>query len=336
MNLTLSLILAAGTIVAPTGSFAGDAQSANRKAAPDAATSGAVIPSAAREAPAPADTDSDIIMKMIDLRDLSAVMSTASRARPIAAPESEAASGSESSPFRDVPKFSSPADPVLDLADRLCDALGAQITVYSKGIMVVSGEAAAITRLEQLLEEAWSVHSDRYDIDLVIAVFPSDQVPALGSVLSGGSTLARQRRGVVSRTPTDISMTETMRYVGGWTPIVSDNAVGYQPIVSSIAHGLDGDITVSPNGAPAGGPATFTITLTGTLSRAAINPRTIEVSAPGGSSTLPLDNFVVRSRSIGTRGLAGHEPTVLAALPGFEDGQTIVLAAGVLRARAGR
>lgn len=324
MFASLTLLLATGTLAAP-GNSALLAASNNSTAI----TAAARIPVMRMQEAA----SSGEIMKMIDLRDLAAAMSLSTRARGSHLSDipllSHFVSGSDLNPFvqHEPAPPAAPSDPLFDLVDRLCDSLGIHVTIYNSGLLVVTGEAEPISKLEKLLDQAWDVHVGRYDVELVIVSFPNEQVPAIGAPLAGGHPVARTRRTVVARTSTDISSTDTIHYVGGWDPIVADSAVGYKPLVSSASSGLVCELTVSPGHHQSSDQATHTITITGSLRRANVVPRTIDVSAPGGTSSLTIGEAIVQSRSVSMAGDVGGGLTVLAWVPGFEEGRTIVIAA---------
>lgn len=301
---TTALILAAGLLASPTLAHAqgGAGQ-------PQRSRGGAAV------APAPMAEGEDL--RVYDLRDLAAVLP----------------------PQRDG------APPTDTLVATLAHTLGIEERRLLDGVYAVIAPADTHAVLQENLERIRALHGEIYHLTITAFSVDAASAPDVGSPaaapIPNGAPVARISSSIPRRVATPVESTREITYIGDWTPVVGDSAVGYDATPNSEVEGLRLVATVgaAPD-APAAGAegadgAGELLQLSGHLQRVELR----NISAPALTATgekhdavLPIALPTVDTRHIhaSLRVPAGR-PTVVAVVDGFEPGRAIVVTATVTK-----
>ncbi|MEZ6234911.1 MAG: hypothetical protein R3B68_12030 [Phycisphaerales bacterium] len=195
------------------------------------------------------------------------------------------------------------------------------------GVYVSDAEPSKHEQAEEAFEMLRTLYGESYSVRLECVQVYRDVDVRLG----GGrpetdephpAALVEQM--VRRRSAASISATERIQYIADWQPIVSNNAVGYDPDIRTMEHGLVGSMLIGA-GPDQGGRVS--VRFTGSISQGGVQESMVE--APGASvvSGLPLGLERRAERVFDLRGAVPlGRATVIGVLDGFEpDLQLVVL-----------
>jgi hypothetical protein len=280
------------------------------------------------------------VSRMYDLRDLAAVLP-----------------GEEQPPATKVPILSdlpllgamfrseAPAvDPVVEdptrnsPTDRLVQKLTSLLSMASEelveNVYFVDGEEAAQARFAEAIQRVQQMYEDRVVIEVTCAAYDASTGVVVGQRAPAPSEGAVVSKVVAPRRGTArVQATRAVSYVARWTPIVGDSSVGLEPGVASVTDGVVLDVRVSgdegsPRVSVRGVISKADIELTSSPSEQAMRGREANASAAGAVLTIGLprvERRVVESDVQAPRG----ETTVVAVVPGFEEGKQVVVSVAV-------
>lgn len=311
-----ALIAAAGLTI---GMSTGEAGTAAAHTAPiHGEKGGPAQPGSVREAGGPARADGEIVVRLIDARDVGLLLPVPEPA-PLPKPE-----GGGQSPF-EAPGAPARPSPLMMMVGRMAGALGVNPEEVSPGLFVVSGEAGAIDQLQAMLGTVRDSMSKEYELSLWVQAVPGSQAPAVGAARPAGGAASQWSAHVRRRTATPISIVERSDYVAHWTPIVGNSAVGYEADVQSTVSGVEMRAIVGA-GPDGDGTALF---LQGELRdeerRTVVSP--LSEQAEARAQVIELPTIRVCRVAIDTR--VGGEPRVVGVYPGFGKDTSLVISAAV-------
>ncbi len=290
-----------------------------------------------------ATTSSDASFRMYDLRDLAVLLppevpeptEPVTGDLPMIRLMSVARAAGQSSPVK---------TPIQHLVGQVTSALGLSATEISTGIYLIRAEDAIHTQLGDIFGRVRALYSDVVDVEIAVFHVTADKAPALGSAANVDATATRIRQTVSRRAPTRFAAMRSTCFVSDWQPVVGTQAVGYDPETRWLDDGLDATIIVAGAGAdtgpiaPKAGDTTHLI-VRGSLT--SIDPRSttfghVDLDQTTGGVTgkagaaLVIVTPIVQQRSIDADiGIPAGKPTVISVVPGFEEGQVIVIAATI-------
>jgi hypothetical protein len=270
--------------------------------------------------------------KLYDLRDLVSAL-------PAAHEESTGTTSGSEQRFRFGPGLDLRKTPEIvptkagarnvdDLMNRICDSIELDCTRLVAGVYGIEAEEPDHARVQQMLEGIRNLYRERYAVEIVLFRVPVDQPPAVGTETTGVAPDVRQHLVVSRRTPTRVAILSYNSFLSGLSPVVATGAVGYAPETSTVDDGLDVSVVVGTNGQEADGT---TLEVTGEVRTVTWPHEGTELwTADGAHTSLRFPVISVRSVQFHVHVLF-DKLTVLGVLAGFEEGQSLVLAASVRR-----
>jgi len=275
-------------------------------------------PAAPREAAGSAHADGEIVVRLIDARDVGLLL-PAPEPAPLPKPD-----GGGQSPFDGQGAPARPS-PLMMMVGRMAGALGVNPEEISPGLFVVSGESGAIDQLQSMLGAVRDSMSKEYELAVWVQRVPSSQTPAIGTGFRTETAANQWSAHVRRRAVTPVSMVQRSDYVAHWTPIVGNSAVGYEAAVEATMSGVElrAIVGAGPDGE---GTALF---LQGELRederRTVISP--LSEQSDVRAQVIELPTIRVCRVAIDTR--AGVEPRVVGVYPGFNKDTSLVISAAV-------
>jgi len=298
---------------------------------------GAVL---ARPAPSVAQDDTTVT-EVYDARDLAVLFAASPGGQPLATEKPDAGA---TSPFWVRPQAAGGAG-VDRLEALFTSILGAVGGVSCKqlvpGVFAVTAERELHPTIRSMLTQLRDLSHQRYELELVVYAVATPSAPTLGAAVTidPNSGASRTRTTVLRRLARPIEAITRIAYISDWMPVVADNAVGNDPTTSEVVSGLSCFATV---GAGPESGETISFQLTGRMCRATVDPapvgsgKAFAASGPASEGLgigLPkIDERTIHvdlPLSLGAAGGAGGKLTAVAVLPGFDAGQSLVIAAGV-------
>jgi hypothetical protein len=268
---------------------------------------------AAGAAPALAhQADPDPIARVYDARELGAMLASSDQADPVR----RAADREDNDEDEDDGGLTA----AQGIFEKLSASLGMTMEAMLPGVFMVTGAEADHKRLTDLVEAVRRVHADRFEVQIGLWTVESSRAPALGSTATPpadavvtGLTTAR-----LVRTP--VSALAYEWHLWGWQPVVSTNAVGNEPRFEAEPTGLWLTLTVGSDE----GKGRVALRGRGVLLSASVETLTPRIGEVETTVQLPRS----RERTVRLDTAVGPELSVVMIAPGFEDGKTLVLAAG--------
>jgi hypothetical protein len=214
--------------------------------------------------------------------------------------------------------------------------LGVRTAFLSDGRYAISATPDDHTRLEAFLSQIRSsVDADRndanahddhsYTVRILAAVAAEHSAPSVGDRFptSNIEVLFAPMITVNGGDRASVSAMESETYIAEYQPVVSNNAVAYDPGTDEMETGVEMEITVDG----AGDDGAVEISLEGRIARGEVRQQTLKL----GDSSLPIGLPFVRDRNIEADITlpTSDTPTVVASLPGFEPGTRLVIAVQV-------
>jgi len=239
---------------------------------------------------------SDSILKVYDARDLNVLLGENRSGQP-------------------------PAEQVMM---RLASALQVSMTPLADGIFAITGSEDQHDVLARLIEDLRSVQGTAYELDLTLYPVASESAPALGSKAAVTPEALRARQAVRTGSSTRIAAARRTTIISDWSPVVSDSTLGFDPQTSELEDGLIVEASLGSSRQGEG----IMLHLTGAMTRLNVQETPIFVLDRERPLSIGLPKTETRSLAADLRLKVG-ELTVIAVAPGFESGQSLVLAAAV-------
>lgn len=212
--------------------------------------------------------------------------------------------------------------------EKLTSSLNMTMDTLLQGVFMITGGQAEHARLIELIEAVRRVHADRFELDVRLWSVESSQAPALGSAASPPPGAMVFRLTTPRSAPTPIYALAHEWHLWGWQPVVGDNAVGNEPRFDAEPTGLWLTLTVGSDE----GPGRVALRGRGAVLSSSVETLTPRIGELETTVQLPRS----RERTVSIDAAVGAEPAVVMVMPGFEEGQTLVLAAGARPASARR
>lgn len=194
-----------------------------------------------------------------------------------------------------------------------------QAEIVTDGVYAIAGSAAAHAQFAETLDQLRGLESEHFTVDLRILTITADEPPAIGSTMttqSGATINHRVLAAVKQRSAVSFAVQTETTYIQGWSPVVSDSAIGYQSNVDEVTSGLEAEVTIDDrlgNG--------VRIVVRGGVSEADVVVSREPLTGDGLTIGLPI----VTTRSFDSVASAMfNTPTVVASMTGFEPGEHLV------------
>lgn len=287
-------------------------------------------------------------VEIYDARDLTVLFTAPPAGQSVATGPAEAAGQSPFWTRRPAATDAVAMSKLERLVSSVASSAGAASVELLPGVYSVTADRDTHQVIRGMLTQLRQMSTQRYELELVVYPVATASAPGLGSAvtLDPAAAPARVRTTVLRRLAQPIEAVTRIAYISDWQPVVADNAVGNDPTTAEVVSGL---ACVAVIGAGPDSPESATLQITGRLTRAAVEP------APLGSGKA-LTNTGPASEGLGiglpriderainvdmVLGLAaptapagGTAPapgtlTAVAVFPGFEEGESLVLAAAV-------
>lgn len=185
-------------------------------------------------------------------------------------------------------------------------------------IFIVDATNAEHGQVDEAIRTLQALHTEGYIVRVELIEGGIGETARVGRPRpewSQTATIAVVEQFALRTAPTTIADTNQIDYIAQWSPVVSDNAVGYDPQIRSIEDGLSGTLTV---GVGSAAPGHVNVQLQGGV-RTADLVETV-ASAPGAGVICELPVFMARAstRVIDLRAsIPFGQPTVIGVLRGF-------------------
>lgn len=229
-------------------------------------------------------------------------------------------------PIKDIDATKVAGKNVDDLLNQLCGSMGIKCTRLVAGVYGIEAQDADHARVQDLLEGLRNLYRERYAVELVLIRVPVDQAPAIGAEAQASSPTARHQFVVSRRTPARVAILSISTFLSDVSPVVAQSAVGYAPDTTSVDDGLDVSVLVGSDGDEKDGTS---IEVVGGLRRVSWPQEGTDFkTAEGGQIGMKFPVVSVRSVQFHLQPKYG-KLMVMGVLAGFEEGQSLVLAASV-------
>ncbi|MBL8999917.1 MAG: hypothetical protein JNK25_02130 [Phycisphaerae bacterium] len=279
------------------------------------------------------DASDDRVLRVYDLRDLASALPPRRRTGlSVGEPAlllRHPGEGGESPFVPDGKATPGPTSPIDVLVSQLLPPLSLMGDSIADGVFLISGEKSGHEQFVQLLESVRAVYTSTCTVEISVVVVPSSgAVPALGSahVPGSGDKVFRRVGGTVPRkVGTALESTDAISFLAAWTPVVGQNAMGYDAQTALVKEGLS--VTVTP-GAESGGGTSLRVT--GAVCAVSDDSIASPLMGAGPQGSLHIGLPTIRTRDIVvTTSVPTGRPTVVGVLSGFSPDETIVLVATV-------
>lgn len=198
--------------------------------------------------------------------------------------------------------------------------LGLRAQAISETMFLVSGSEEQHARLSALLEQVRTASSKRYRVELVSLTVDNAATPPVGATLeSYNAPGVRIDHVVQDRTGVEFRAVKELSYIGEWQPVVSNDAVGYQPMTKTVSSGLTAAVSVG-----GGDNEGVDVRVEGEISRATVSETQLPLAEGGGKLSIGLPTRDQRSVRSSMR-VPLAQPTVVSVSSGFDDGKTLIV-----------
>ncbi len=220
------------------------------------------------------------------------------------------------------------------LVPTLAQATGASARPVLAGVYAVAGSPEAHAALESMLRAVRELYSETYQVEIRAVSVAADRAPAVGAAAEAGAlgemeAVARGSASVVRRAATTVASERRMTYIADWSPVVGNNAVGYDPQTSEVEEGMHVTVVVGAGagerGQGAEGTAGEVVQVRGTITRVEMEYESAPlVGMEGGNLRVGLPRVEERAVESVLRAPLGT-PTVVAVVDGFDEGESVIV-----------
>ncbi len=228
------------------------------------------------------------------------------------------------------------------LLESICQELDLDYRELSLGMLLISGTEEDHQALDDVFGQMRTVFSQRYEMALSLIEVSTRSVPQIGSSFQppartaiedeegeeydGPLVIARSRQIAQSKLPVQIGSMVERSFIEGWSPVVSDNSVGYDVQVSKVGEGFEA-IAILDLG-PEHENST-SLRIQGSITSLDIERLMIVLN---GDQELPLDLPSVTRREFSADiQLMNEKPTVISIIDGFDEDRVILVVAELTR-----
>jgi len=190
------------------------------------------------------------------------------------------------------------------------------------GVYVVEGTQEQIDQADEMIRGLRAAVARSFVVRVECWQLPAETTVSLGRPLPAGGTVTHWCETIAgARRESVVQSTTTQTYINKWSPVVSDNSVGYDPQPESIDSGLTISILIGQQEG-----SVVRARFAGELSNASLDERMVEM----GGASLPFSSPIITRRILNADAIIPvGEPVVLQVLPGMNEGTSLVLTARV-------
>ncbi|MCC6678762.1 MAG: hypothetical protein IT436_16645 [Phycisphaerales bacterium] len=243
-----------------------------------------------------ADERREPTVKLIDARDLVSVLPPARGGNPMA--------------------------PVMDLVMGMGRSLELRTEPLADGVFAVTGEEEPQSRFIALLEQVRDLYRGQYEVEL--ACYAATSPAEIGSPAKIDSASIRVRQAVSRRQECRVEASRTILYIAKWQPVVADNSVGYDAQTERASAGLM--VTILVGAGPDAPDGSIDMRVRGEISDVQLREFSVPLMGEG-KGGLPIQLPTTNLRSINADSRIGAQPRVIGVVPGFKEGEVLIIAA---------
>lgn len=211
---------------------------------------------------------------------------------------------------------------VTDLVLGLSRSLNLEAEPLADGVFTIRGEPDGQGSLVVLLEQVRDLYRGQYEVEL--ACYPSASPAEIGSPAKIDSASIRVRQAVSRRQECRVEASKTILYIAKWQPVVADNSVGYDAQTERASAGLM--VTILLGAGPDASDGTVDMRVRGEISDVQLREFSVPLMGEG-KGGLPIQLPTTNLRSINADSRIGAQPRVIGVVPGFKEGEVLIIAA---------
>lgn len=211
-----------------------------------------------------------------------------------------------------------------DIFTLLNNITGATAYAMGETTVAVVGTRAQLDALGRAIDSITS--APMLELEVMVHEAGPGAVPRLGEPAPTAEPSFRLRRAMRQGTTATLDSISKVGFVSDWTPVVSEQVVGYDPQIEELEEGLRLSATITPSPDASGSRV---LRLQGSITRLTLTSTTTR--PPGGPEqglaiSLPRRESTAVATSIA---LPDARPVVVAVLPGKSPGDSVVLSASI-------
>ena len=211
-----------------------------------------------------------------------------------------------------------------DIFTLLGNITGATVYAMGETTVAVVGTRDQLDAFDRAVVSMTS--SPMLELEVMVHEAGPGSVPRLGEPAPSAEPSFRLRRAMRQGTTATLDSIAKVGFVSDWTPVVSEQVVGYDPQVEELEEGLRLSATITASTDPSGprllrlSGSMTSLTLTPTTTRPPSGPEQgLAISLPRRESTTVATSIAVPE----------GRPVVVAVLPGKSLGASVILSASV-------
>lgn len=218
----------------------------------------------------------------------------------------------------------SPDRPYTDIFTLLNNITGATAYAMGETTVAVVGTRPQLDAIDRVIASITS--SPMLELEIMVHETGPGAVPRLGEPAPSAEPSFRIRRAMRQGTTATLDSISKVGFIADWTPVVSEQVVGYDPQIEELEEGLRLSATVTPSPDASGSRV---LRLQGSISRLTLTSTTTHV--PGGPEQgLAISLPRRESTSVATSiALPDARPIVVAVLPGRLPEASVILSASI-------
>ncbi len=211
-----------------------------------------------------------------------------------------------------------------DIFTLLNNITGATAYAMGENTVAVVGTRPQLDAIDRVIASITS--SPMLELEIMVHETGPGAVPRLGEPAPSAEPSFRIRRAMRQGTTATLDSISKVGFIADWTPVVSEQVVGYDPQIEELEEGLRLSATVTPSPDASGSRV---LRLQGSISRLTLTSTTTHV--PGGPEQgLAISLPRRESTSVATSiALPDARPIVVAVLPGRLPGASVILSASI-------
>ncbi len=205
----------------------------------------------------------------------------------------------------------------------------AEYEELAPGIFMIGADSQGHETLMRLLTDLRALFSERYVVDIVSYTVEQDDAPRVGSAAECATPGARHQLVVVRRRATSVTSVRAEHYLANLDPRLAEGVFAYSAQVREVVAGLQ--LTVTVGAGPQDADAT-SVEAHGRISHIEFDRATgPEGGGSGAAWRVELPTISERTIDAQTQ-VPFDQPTVISVVPGFNDGEVLVVAVTVSHA----